>query len=54
MVPPPLAIAWDELEASPDACSWRLLELAYEFFGLGPEAMPPEFNQQTRRLELAR
>ncbi|HEX5761012.1 MAG TPA: ATP-binding protein [Thermoanaerobaculia bacterium] len=48
----PLVFRFEEIEAEPDRCGYRLIERVYEAFGLRREAIPEEFDRSAGRLVL--
>lgn len=48
----PLVFSFEEVQAEPDRCGYRLVERVYEAFGLGRDSIPKEFDRQTGRLIL--
>ena len=46
----PAVFSFEELEAKPDLCAFRLVERVYEAFGLRRDAIPQEFDRKTGRL----
>lgn len=48
----PLPFAVSEVQDHPDRCGFLLTSRVYEAFGLGPDQMPPEFDQKAGRLIL--
>lgn len=54
VMPQLLSLEWARFSQAPDDAARQLLELVYEFFGLGPEALPPEFDAATGELRLSR
>jgi hypothetical protein len=50
----PFRFSRAELIAEPDWCAFRILTFVYEAFGFGEDAIPPEFDRTSRRLDIPR
>lgn len=48
----PRIFSFAELESNPDRCGYRFIQLIYEAFGLGRDAILHEFDRETGRLIL--